>query len=142
MTNTTEFLAPLLQSGRKNTNSSGDTFISDSLWLSCPFCERHVCAERYALLNAKDEVSALYLDFDCCNQEEVEYNAEGECIDGRKDWDWDWRKDGSSPEDMEAAAYEDAAYGYDGYNPHTGMSEYDYDPGTSYNDAGEPVGYM
>jgi hypothetical protein len=41
-----------------------------------------------------------------------------------------------------AAAFEDAAHGYDdGYNPHTGMSEYDLDPGIKYNDGGEPEGY-
>lgn len=39
--------------------------------------------------------------------------------------------------------YEDAVYGYDGdFNPSTGMSDYDFNPGISYNDAGEPKGYM
>jgi hypothetical protein len=45
-----------------------------------------------------------------------------------------------------AAAYEDAAHGYDfdddhHYDPNTGMSEYDFDEGIEYNDAGEPKGY-
>lgn len=52
-------------------------------------------------------------------------------------------------EDQAAAAYEDAAHGYDfdeeagrTYDPNTGMSVYDLDPGIQYNDAGEPKGYM
>jgi hypothetical protein len=52
-------------------------------------------------------------------------------------------------EDQAAAAYEDAAHGYDfdeeagrTYDPNTGMSVYDFDPGIKYNDGGEPQGYM
>jgi hypothetical protein len=50
-------------------------------------------------------------------------------------------------ESLAAAADEDAAHGYDfdadhKYDPHTGYSEYDFDPGVTYNDAGEPRGYM
>lgn len=49
--------------------------------------------------------------------------------------------------DLEAAAFESAAHGYDFDNdhkvdPYTRESEYDFDPGVSYNDAGEPRGYM
>jgi len=50
-------------------------------------------------------------------------------------------------EDMEAAAFEEAAHGYDfdddhKVNPYTGESEYDFNPGVRYNDGGEPIGYM
>jgi len=52
-------------------------------------------------------------------------------------------------ESMAAAAFEDAAHGYDldeeagrTYDPSTGISVYDLDPGISYNDAGEPRGFM
>jgi hypothetical protein len=50
-------------------------------------------------------------------------------------------------ENLDAAAFEDAAHGFDfdethKTDPNTGMSEYDFDPGVEYNDAGEPKGYM
>ena len=48
-----------------------------------------------------------------------------------------------------AARYEDAAHGYDldeetghTFDPHTGESVYDFDPGPRRNDAGEWIGYM